>query len=169
MKRTFFFSQGIRLEGTSDASLLQFSNILTQICLARFTKFTWCQQVTLVTPPEFQTLSTCHRFTHQSSYYIKPVITSNQPLHRSSYYTLHKHWISLGQRRDCWPAVKVLTPGHLSLSQQLVFYFPKTEYILPTADQISRFTRSPLSLCVNLISQLMVSVNMSIVSTWPWP
>ena len=97
MKITFIVSQGIRLEGSSDASSLQFSSIQTQICLAWFTKFTWCQQVTLVGHTTWI-----------------PDLVNMSPVHAPS-QLLHKHWISLGQRSDCWPAVKVFLLGRLSL------------------------------------------------------
>ena len=117
------------MEGSSDASSLQFSNIQTQICLARFTKFTWCQQVTLVTPPEFQTLSTCHLFTHQTSYYMKAAITQ----------ALDQPWAEKGLL-TCCESFDARSP--LSLSTTCVLLSQ------------NRFTRSSLSLslCAGAIS-----------------
>ena len=122
---SFIFSQGIRWEGSSDASSLQFSNIQTQICLARFTKFTWCQQVTLVTLPEFQTLSTCHLFTHQTSYYIEAAITQ----------ALDQPWAEKGLL-TCCESFDARLP--LSLSTTCVLLSQ------------NRFTRSSLSLFLSV-------------------
>ena len=43
-----------------------------------------------------------------------PDLVNMSPVHAPS-QLLHKHWISLGQRSDCWPAVKVFMLGRLSL------------------------------------------------------